>query len=265
MGVAGRCVGGPGSVGRLSCRGASSPLLVLRMPMLLQVLYRVLPRVRALCMVLLWLLLMMLRVAVAEGALLVVLLLTLVLRALRVMLRFTVSLVLMMMRVLLVVLVWVRMWAASGLCSGVGRLCSRVGAWGAAQPVQLGDLLALETEVSGWTELAGWRCVNFTNNPGNMRRALGEEETAAYHVLLASFVRSLFVPRKSPVTCAVQKFDIPVNSGRELHSKVERLLQEASGSSVAAARQGDTPSGATEDAQVVARRADTQNGATKGA
>ena len=131
--------------------------------------------------------------------------------------------------------------------------------------VQLGDLPALETEVSGWTELAGWRCLNFTNNPGNMRRALEEEETAAYHVLLASFIRSLFVPRKSPFVCAVQKLEILVDSQRELHKKVDRLLQEASGSSVAAARQADAQTGATEGAQVVARRADTQNGATEGA
>ena len=116
--------------------------------------------------------------------------------------------------------------------------------------VQLGDLPALETEVSGWNELAGWRCVNFTNNPGNMQRALEEEETAAYHVLLASFIRSLYVPRQSPVACAVQKL---ITSQRELHIKVDRLLQEASGSSVAAARQGDTQNGATERAQVVAR------------
>ena len=131
--------------------------------------------------------------------------------------------------------------------------------------VQLEDLPALETEVSGWTKLAGWRCVNFTNRAGNMRRALEEEETAAYHVLLASFIRSLFVPRKSPVACPVQKLEILVTSQRELHSKVDRLLQEASGSSVAAARQGDTQNGANESAQVFARRADTQNGATEGA
>ena len=99
------------------------------MPTVLQVLYPVMPRVRALWVVLLRLLSMMLQVAVAEVALLVVLLLMLVVRALRVMLRFTVSPVLMMMWVLLVVLVWVRVWAVSGLCSGVGRLCSRVGAW----------------------------------------------------------------------------------------------------------------------------------------
>ena len=65
--------------------------------------------------------------------------------------------------------------------------------------VQLGDLPAQDNEVSGWTELAGWRCVNFTKNPGIMRRALEEEETAAYHLLLASFIRSLFVPRKSAI------------------------------------------------------------------
>ena len=131
--------------------------------------------------------------------------------------------------------------------------------------VKLGDLPALETEVSGWTELAGWRCVNFTNNPGKLRRALEEEETAAYHVLLASFIRSLLVPCKSPFVCAVQKLEILVDSQRELHNKVDRLLQEASGSSVAAARQADAQTGATEGAQVVARRADTQNGATEGA
>ena len=77
--------------------------------------------------------------------------------------------------------------------------------------VQLGDLPALETEVSDWPELAGWRCVNFTNNPGKMRRALEEEETAAYHVPLASFIRLLFVPRKSPFVCAVQKLEILVD------------------------------------------------------
>ena len=107
--------------------------------------------------------------------------------------------------------------------------------------------------------------MNFTNNPGNMRRALEEEETAAYHVLLASFIRSLFVPRKSPFVCAVQKLEILVDSQCELHNKVDRLLQEASGSSVAAARQADAQTGATEGAQVVARRADTQNGETEGA
>ena len=74
MGVAGRCVG-PGRVGRLWCRDSSSPLLVLLMPMVLQVLYRVMPRVRAWLVVLLRLLSMMLRVAVAHVALLVVLLL----------------------------------------------------------------------------------------------------------------------------------------------------------------------------------------------
>ena len=42
------------------------------------------------------------------------------------MLRFTVSLVLSMLRVLQVVLMWVHVLAVSGLCSGVGRLCSRV-------------------------------------------------------------------------------------------------------------------------------------------
>ena len=49
-----------------------------------------------------------------------------VVRALRAMLRFTVSLVLSMLRVLPPVLVWVPVWPVSGLCSGVGRLCSRV-------------------------------------------------------------------------------------------------------------------------------------------
>ena len=107
--------------------------------------------------------------------------------------------------------------------------------------------------------------MDFTNNPGKLRRALEEEETAAYHVLLGNFIRSLFVPHKSPFSCAVQKLDILVDSQRELHNKVDRLLQEASGSSVAAARQADAQTGATEGAQVVARRADTQNGATEGA
>ena len=46
------------------------------------------------------------------------------------MLRFTVSLALLMLRVLPVVLVWVRVWAVSGLSSGVGSFCSRVGAGG---------------------------------------------------------------------------------------------------------------------------------------
>ena len=131
--------------------------------------------------------------------------------------------------------------------------------------VKLVDLPALETDISGWTELAGWRCVNFTNNPGKLRRALEEEESAAYHVLLASFIRSLSVPRKTPFACAVQKLEILVDSQRELHNKVDRLLQETSGSSVAAARQADAQNGATEGAQVVARRADTHNGAAEGA
>ena len=60
--------------------------------------------------------------------------------------------------------------------------------------------------------------MNFTNSPGNMWRASEEEETAAYHVLLASFICSLFVPRKSPLLCAVQKLEILVDSQRELHS-----------------------------------------------
>ena len=34
----------------------------------------------------------------------------------------------MILRALLVVLVWVRVWTVIGLCSGVGCLCSRVGA-----------------------------------------------------------------------------------------------------------------------------------------
>ena len=106
----------------------SGCFLVSLMPMVLQVLYRVMPRARALWVVSLRLLSLMLRVAVAEVPLWVVLLLMLVVRALRAMLRFTVSLVWPMFRALLVVLVWVRVWAVSGLCSGVGCLCSRVGA-----------------------------------------------------------------------------------------------------------------------------------------
>ena len=106
----------------------SGRFLVLMMPMVLQVLYRVMPRARALWVVSLQLVSLMLRVAVAEVALLVVLLLMPVMRALQAMLRLTVSLVLMMLRALLVVLVWARVWAVGGLCSGVGCLCSRLGA-----------------------------------------------------------------------------------------------------------------------------------------
>ena len=111
---------------------------------------------------------------------------------------------------------------------GKAAVLSETERWRAAilSSVRLGDLPALETEVSGWTELAGWRCVNSTNNPGNMRRVLEEEETAAYHVLLASFICSLCVPRKSPVACAVQKLEILVDLQRELQSKVDGLLQE---------------------------------------
>ena len=104
---------------------------MLLMPMVVQVLYRVLPGTRALWVVLLRLLSLMFGVAVAEVALLVVWLLMPVVRALRAMLRFTVPLVLSMLRVLLVVLVWVRVCGVSGLCSGVGRLCSRVALAGA--------------------------------------------------------------------------------------------------------------------------------------
>ena len=106
----------------------SGRFLVLLMPMVSQVLYRVMPRARSLWVVSLRLLSSMLRVAVAEVALFVVLLLIPVVRALRAMLRSTVSLVLMMLKALLLVPVWVRLWAVSGLCSGVGCLCSRVGA-----------------------------------------------------------------------------------------------------------------------------------------
>ena len=106
----------------------SGRFLVLLMPMVLQVLYRVMPRARALWVVSLRLLSLMLRVVVPEVVFLVVLLLMPVVRAFRAMLQFTVSLVFMMLRALLVVLVWDRVWAVSGLCSGVGCLCSRVGA-----------------------------------------------------------------------------------------------------------------------------------------
>ena len=104
----------------------SGQLLVLLMPMVLQVLYRVRPRARALWVVLRQLLSSMYGNAVAEVALLVVLLLMPTVRALRAMLQFMVSLVLLMLGVLPIVLVWVRVWAISGLCSGVGNLCSRV-------------------------------------------------------------------------------------------------------------------------------------------
>uniref|UniRef100_A0A6T2C0D5 Uncharacterized protein n=1 Tax=Eutreptiella gymnastica TaxID=73025 RepID=A0A6T2C0D5_9EUGL len=103
----------------------------------------------------------------------------------------------------------VRLVVGSAVLSEKERWRALVLSW-----VQLGDLPALEIEVSGWTELAGWRCLNFTNNSGNMRRALEEEETATYHVLLASFIRSLFVPRKCPFVCAVQKLEIVVDSQR---------------------------------------------------
>ena len=106
----------------------SGRFLVSLMPMVSQVLYRVIPGARALWVVSLQLLSLMSRVAVADVALLVVLLLMPLVRALRAMLQFTVSLVLAMLRALLVVLVWVRVWAVSDLCSGVGCLCSRLGA-----------------------------------------------------------------------------------------------------------------------------------------
>ena len=94
---------------------------------------------------------------------------------------------------------------------------------------------------------------------------LDEEKIAAYHVLLPSFICSLFVPRKSPVACAVQKLEILADLQRELQSKVDGLLQEAPGSSVAAARQANTQNGATESTQLVACQDYTQNGATEGA